>query len=426
LEILSSIAADALLVVDDYVPHGSDESAGRLRASAKRLFRAQGNRSGRLRLNPDATMRGVRTPRGMILSTGEDLPTGQSILAQMLCISVAPGDVDLPALTASPSDAAKGLLAGALSGYVKWTAERRKEVLDQLREDRNRLRAEDQRSGRHGRTTEIIAGLAAGFRLALQFMTDAAALDAEERQRLEQETWATLMETGDVQMEAPREEEPAGRCLALLSSALASGAAHVVSPEGDGPSDWPVRWSWRTTEKGMLPNWRSMGRCVGWIEGSDLYVDPAVSFAVAQQLAKETGVPFAIMPVTLWRRLAEKGFLLSRDSTRQRNTLGRRGLGGARREVLHLDTKALDAGGRDGGDGFEVALSPPSPPATLPHARSSWRRPGRCRPQSLGSSWWQGNSAPVASVIGRGPEVPPTVGPDNDPDKNPGSKRTVP
>ena len=46
---------------------------------ADRLVRAQGNRSGRQRMRQDSTLRPAKPPRGLLLSTGEDVPRGHSL-----------------------------------------------------------------------------------------------------------------------------------------------------------------------------------------------------------------------------------------------------------------------------------------------------------------------------------------------------------
>src|SRR6185436_13476176 len=84
LEGLAFAAADALLVVDDFAPGGTTADVARMHREADRLLRAQGNRSGRMRMRADATLRPPKPPRGIILSTGEDVPRGQSLRARLL------------------------------------------------------------------------------------------------------------------------------------------------------------------------------------------------------------------------------------------------------------------------------------------------------------------------------------------------------
>ncbi len=107
LEVLAFTAKDALVVVDDFCPTGSSYDVQAMHRKADRLFRAQGNTSGRQRLRPDGSPRPVKPPRGMILSTGEDVPRGQSLRARMLVSEV-------------PKEGA-GALDCAASPYVRRT-----------------------------------------------------------------------------------------------------------------------------------------------------------------------------------------------------------------------------------------------------------------------------------------------------------------
>src|SRR5712691_6728858 len=93
LEGLAFQAKDAVLVVDDFCPTGSHADIQRYHKEADRLFRSQGNQSGRQRMRPDSTLKPVKPPRGLILSTGEDVPRGQSLRARLLILDVSPGMV---------------------------------------------------------------------------------------------------------------------------------------------------------------------------------------------------------------------------------------------------------------------------------------------------------------------------------------------
>src|SRR5207302_3115731 len=76
LEALAFAAKDAVLVVDDFAPTGAAGDADRIQREADRILRAQGNASGRLRMRADESLRAVRAPLGLIVSTGEDVPRG--------------------------------------------------------------------------------------------------------------------------------------------------------------------------------------------------------------------------------------------------------------------------------------------------------------------------------------------------------------
>jgi hypothetical protein len=84
VEMVLSIAKDTLVVVDEYVPGETQAARASKQQKAERVFRAQGNATGRARMRADTSLRAPRPPRGQLLSTGEELPAGQSLRARTL------------------------------------------------------------------------------------------------------------------------------------------------------------------------------------------------------------------------------------------------------------------------------------------------------------------------------------------------------
>jgi hypothetical protein len=109
LEATAFAVKDAIMVVDDFAPGGSTADVQRFHRDADRLLRAQGNHSGRQRMRADGGLRPTKPPRGLIVSTGEDLPRGQSIRARLMVNEIGPGDVDTHQLSKCQSDARNGL-----------------------------------------------------------------------------------------------------------------------------------------------------------------------------------------------------------------------------------------------------------------------------------------------------------------------------
>jgi hypothetical protein len=331
LEAIAFAAKDALLCVDDFAPSGGAADVARLNREADRLLRAQGNSAGRQRMRADGSLRPERPPRGLILSTGEDVPRGQSLRARLLVLEVAPGDVRTNPLTACQQDAAAGLYAEALAGFLRWLAPHYPTIREGLRAETAGLRDRARGEGQHARTPGIVADLAAGWHWWLDYALAVGALDAAQRAELDRRVWAALEEAGAGQAEHVASAEPCGHFLRLLAAALASGRAHVAAPDGGCPSGADA-WGWRTTGDGSDP----LGRRIGWIEGPDLYLEPEAAYAEAQELARHQGDSLPVAPRTLWRRLRERGLLAGWDAVRQRNTV-RRTLGGVRdRDVLYL------------------------------------------------------------------------------------------
>jgi hypothetical protein len=341
LESLAFTAKDALLVVDDFCPTGSSADVQRYHREADRLFRGQGNGAGRQRLRADASLRPAKPPRGLVLSTGEDTPRGQSLRARLLGLETSPGDFGPappdpnPTLTACQQDATAGKYAAALSGFLRWLAPQLDSIRARLRADLAELRDRARGDGQHARTPGIVADLALGLRYLLDFAQSAGAISETERGDLWERGWAALKEAAAAQGAQIATAEPTGLFLRLLAAALASGRAHVAGPEGDRPAD-PGAWGWRAAGD----NWNAQGRRVGWLDGADLYLEPEAVYAEVQELARQQGDGLPIAPRTLRKRMKERGLLASTDPEREVLTV-RRTLDGRRREVLHLQARCL-------------------------------------------------------------------------------------
>jgi hypothetical protein len=350
LEILAFAAKDALIVVDDFAPASNQADAERAHREADRVLRAQGNRSGRLRLRADGTLRAAKPPRGLIVSTGEDVPRGQSIRARVLTCELGPGDLDWECLTRCQKEAGEGLYAQALAGFLRWIAGRRTELRELRGSWLPELREAAAASTDHRRTPEIAANLGIGWRSFLWFAESAGALGPDEREKLWKRVWAGVGRAVAAQGRHQRDGEPAQRFIELLRSALASGRAHLAGLDGGKPDVDGGAWGWRRSQG---DDWEPKGDRVGWlVEAGHLYLDPDAAYAAAQKLGQEVGDRLGTTPHTLRRRLKEAGLLLSTDTVREVLTV-RRVLEGQRRDVLHVSA---------------VALSPPSPAPGLGHA----------------------------------------------------------
>jgi hypothetical protein len=235
LELLAFSAKDALLVVDDFAPTSNQGDVERAHRGADRVLRAQGNRSGRLRMHADGTLRIARPPRGLILSTGEDVPRGQSIRARLLACELGPNDLDWSAVTTSQREAAEGRSAQALAGFLKWIAPRREVLQEQMRSLLPGLRERAAGSATHRRTPEIVANLVLGWGFFLSFAQSVEAITEQERTQLWSRAWNALGRASAAQVQHHRGGEPAQRFVELLGSAIASGRAHLAGADGSRP-----------------------------------------------------------------------------------------------------------------------------------------------------------------------------------------------
>ena len=337
---------DQLLILDDFAPTGTPYDIQRWHKKADRVLRAKGNHSGRQRMRPDTTLRPEKPPRALIISTGEDVPRGQSLRARMMVLELSPGDLAWERLTGCQSAAGAGLYALAMSGYIRWLATRYEGIRESLKEEHADLRRAAGTSGHHRRTPGIVADLALGLRYFLLFANESGAIDSEKARELWARSWRALGEAASGQSQHQKAGEPTRRFRELLSAALASGRAHVANPEGGEP-EVPEAWGWRQATVGSgdfeREEWRPQGERVGWLEEEDLYLEPDAVLAAIQKQGRDSGEPLVVTGRTLRRRLHEGGLLLSTGKEREgRETLTvRHTLEGSRKSVLHMASDFL-------------------------------------------------------------------------------------
>jgi hypothetical protein len=332
LEAIAFHAKDALLVIDDFAPQGSSVDVARYHAAADRVFRAAGNHAGRSRLESTARFREPKPPRSLILSTGEDIPRGQSVRARLLVLELTRGSIDPRQLSRCQEEAQSGLYAEAMRGFVQWLAGRYEESKDSLDKRVSAHRGRALLDTAHARTPDIVANLQAGFELYLEFSVASEALDAGEAGLLADHCWAALRGAALAQVKHQGEAEPTSRFLALVRSALASGRAHLECSNGGGPDESPEACGWRRGSGGA---WSPLGECIGWAVGDGIYLEPAAAYRIAQVVGRDAGEILTVSEQTLRKRLREKSLLASIDEARETLTV-RRSLGGSSKSVLHL------------------------------------------------------------------------------------------
>jgi hypothetical protein len=284
------LAKDAVMVVDDFCPTGAKTDIARQHREADRLLRAQGNRSGRQRMRADSTLRPQKPPRGLIVSTGEDIPRGHSLRARLLILDVTPGMIDWGKLTPCQEDAAAGVYAQALAGFVQWLAPRYGEMVQGLPAERRTLRQHCLHDG-HRRTPDIVANLALGMWYFLAYAHDCGALTHEECCAYWERTWQALVDVATAQAEHHAGEEPVRRFLTLLAGAIAAGHAHVADARALGaPQKDAEYWGWREQTVGTGAHAREerqpLGSCIGWVHDTRLYLEPEAAFHIMQRFAE--------------------------------------------------------------------------------------------------------------------------------------------
>ncbi len=341
LELLAFSAKDALLVVDDFAPTSNQGDVDRAHREADRVLRAQGNRSGRLRMRGDGTLRAVKPPRGLILSTGEDVPRGQSIRARLLTCELGPDDLVWPVLSACQMEAAEGRPAQALAGFLRWIAPQRDALREQLGSWLPNLRERAAGSATHRRTPEIVANLATGWGFFLSFALSAEAITEERKNELWSRTWDALGRAVVAQAHHERGGDPALRFMELLGSAIASGRAHLAGVEDHGSSPGrPGRLGVAVQPARRVGAQRRPGR-LAWGRGPRLPRSRRLirRGAAVRPRSRGSAFPDATDATQAPQGARHAGY----NRYRSQVLTVRRTLEGQRREVLHLSSSILSS-----------------------------------------------------------------------------------
>jgi hypothetical protein len=378
---LAFVAKDMLLGIDDFAPSGPSADVARLHQSVDRLYRNAGNHTSRQRMRRDGSLQPPKPPRGTFGSTGEEIPRGHSVRARLNIVEMARGDLDVQKLTDCQADAAAGLYAASMSGFVRWLAGRYHAIQKEMPGRLAEIRDGQQGASQHRRTPANLAQLVLGFDYFLRFAEESGAITGPEKSALEDRVQKAVLEIGKAQETYHQDADQVMAFLRLLRACITSGRAHVAATKGDEPQKSPEAWGWRSRTAGAGEHarevWEFQGRRVGWLDGEHLYLDPESAHAEAQRLAAEKGDSLGLSAQTLGKRLAEKGMLLSREKSRERLTV-RRTLENRRQDVWHLDARGFFCGEKT------VPTIPTVPETTQPVASGTVMRDGL----------WDGNGPP--------------------------------
>jgi hypothetical protein len=384
LEGMAFAAKDVLLVVDDSCPTGSTADVQRMHREADRLLRGQGNHAGRQRMRADGSLRPTKYPRGLILSTGEDTPKGQSLRARLLVQEICKGDLGPQPptpntlLTACQRDGAAGLYAQCTAGFIVWLAPKYASIRAGLAKKQAEFRDKIAAGGQHARTAGIAAALAVGLRYFLSFAEETGAVSTEQAKALWMRGCNAFRDAAADQAINIAVADPTNQFLRLLRSILASGRGHLANCNGNEPEN-AAAWGWRQIEIGNNERWQAQGKRIGWIVDDQVYLEFEAAFVEVQELACGQGDSLAIAPRTLIKRLHEKGLLSATEERGGKLRLTvRRTLEGQRREAVSLSAESLfpqesgPSGPIDNQPAENTGLSRDTPSESAQHSVSEW------------------------------------------------------
>jgi hypothetical protein len=357
LEAVAHKLRNCVFTIDDYSPEKGKMTSEDLQRKAERILRAQGNQAGRGRLDSHLNQRPTKYPRGMVLSSGEDLPRGSSIRARVFNREVGDGAVNLARLSACQEDAKRGLYDLAMAGFLSWYASRYETAQRELRQRVDAFR-HSKEDDEHARTPGIVADLLLGLDTFFKFAVEVGATTQEEVDARMKRGRDAMTEAGREQAEGIIDTDSVFRFPELITAAISAGRAHVTTRDGAPPENAGA-WGWDMG--GDRP--RPRGDHIGCLDEKGLYLFGTVAYAAAQDMATRLKDPLTIDKGVLWRRLDAAGLVASRPEKNRRGLMVSQRTMGRVLSVLHLRPDALDG----------HLECPPGNPPNDTQARSSTR-----------------------------------------------------
>ena len=321
---LEFLAADALLVVDEYTPRGSDGEQARYGATAERILRGASNHAGRTRMRADGSIKPDRPPKSLVLVTGESEIEGESLRARTIMIEVEGGDVPTgAALSACQQCAQAGTYTQAMSAWIQYIAYATPAQMRQrLREFPNLIG-----NAGHDRSRRNLNDVASVWLEWLTWAARVGGISSEERIALSERVIVAITELAKTQERQIAEASVGERFVRLLLSSLNAGQAGIT-PLGTITSQVQT---WATALEHAKPS-------VGWVAGHELWLDPGAATAVVKEQARKEGQPLAASPRSIAADLHRARLFLDVDP---RQYSVRRSVFGRRSRVWVLAVSAL-------------------------------------------------------------------------------------
>jgi len=300
-------AKDAVLTIDDFAPNGQKNHDDKLHAKAEDVLRSAGNGSGRTTAKVDHTERAGKPPRGLMFSSGEEIPKGLSLQNRLLIVSMQLGDIPDAELSMVQEMARTGKLATANAVWIQHVAKFYPTVIRRF--NRRRIQFRDylcKKNKAHARQPTTIAHLIAAWYAWISSGVVNGVFDRRMARKMRQEIWQVMTGTMEGQKEQHTTIHPAEYFLELLRSSLLSGRAHLATVQGQQPEGESHLYGWR--------NGVQQGELAGWIHEGLIYLEPGSAYNVANKQGMAQGEGLPVAKKTLWKRMDEKGLLALKEA----------------------------------------------------------------------------------------------------------------
>lgn len=319
------LAKDSLLLVDDYCPASTIAEANQKNSKASIVTRGIGDRIGKARAGSNMVLRPEYRPRGNVLVTGEDCPTGFSTTSRHISIALNRGDVDVNKLTWLQNNG--HLLNSLMVYFILWVKEA---IMDnpecKLKPRIIEVRDEASNSNHHRRFAMSVAHLQLGYEILMKFFVEKEILSQEEANEKCQMSLQAYKMLAEEQNRLMANEDVADKFMTALAEMIST---RTIEPKN---VDLP---------KTILNN-----NVLCYDDDENYYFVPSSTFAEVIRFYQQKNEPIMMTERMMWKMLDDKKYLIrmqvESESDRHAEYKLRKNIGEKQMRVVGIKKSLLD------------------------------------------------------------------------------------
>ncbi|MDD5093083.1 MAG: hypothetical protein PHV74_01695 [Dehalococcoidia bacterium] len=295
------VLKDLPLVIDDWAPAATVAAQREQEQKMAAILRSQGNRQGRGRLAADASPKDTYVPRGLVITSGEQLPRGESNAARTFTLGLQRGQVNMEMLTEAQQTA--HMYRYAMAQYVVWITSHWEYLAKYVPDLFFQVRDSAQKAGLHLRLPGTLGWLYASLDVALSFAQEAGVLSDSQKSEVLNANWEMLFQLAQEQGERVNSRRAGVVFLGALQALLSQSKLVLISKKFADLTE--ICGALGEPEPRTL---KAHETFVGWEDAEYLYLIPAVTYERVYSFLMAAGQAITSNPDSVWSDLHAGGY----------------------------------------------------------------------------------------------------------------------
>lgn len=332
LEKQGALLKDTVTVIDDFHPTASSKEASLMNATAQKLVRMYGDRTGKARLSSNCDFKLAYIPKGNAMCTGEDLPNiGQSGLGRLFIVELEKDSMDLEILSYLQENTAH--LTYFMKKYIQWLAKKVNNsgnfnnFIEELYKKFIELRDSISLEGIHGRIIETIAHLQIGIDMFCEFIWDFAKQSSREIMTMHRTSVTELKRLAETQVKIMMSSDPAEIFTSAIKTLLDTKEFRTE----------------KTNQDLTISEIRGLNETIiGYFDDDYYYFIFEKAFSEVSEFCRKQGEKFPLTKVTLLKTLRKKNYIAPVNQDSGKNNYTRAFGGGKKIKFVRMFRSCID------------------------------------------------------------------------------------